>query len=972
MLPDPPREQLALPLVPAPPPRAGFPLVATLAPVLVSVGIWAFTGSLYSLLFAALGPVVAIGGLFDGRRQRRRTALRDTGRTLAAFAQLSVRVDALHRRELLRRELLAPAPLAAVTVAAERWAASAGERPQAVRIGRVDDDAIVVFGEQRVDPEAALAIRDAASAILGAAAFLRGAIGLADARDGIGIVAPAVLGAAVARSIAFQLVAACSPETTSLSAPSGETWVDALPHVTDRSPAGVSEGRVKSSAPGPATLSRERSYRIRADDLEVRVEWATSAADLPPGLAVRIELDALAPAPSAVDAPARLVPEALGAVRAEELARALADIAFDRGLIVAGRGLPESVRLSDLLAEPLAPPASGSSATPGGLSAPIGMGRSGAVELDLVRDGPHAVIAGTTGTGKSELLVSWVLAMAARHPPSVVTFLLIDFKGGAAFTPLAELPHVAGIVTDLDAARSRRAIESLRAELRRRERLLAERGVRSIDELVDGLARLVIVVDEFAAVVSGQPELHEVFADLAARGRSLGLHLVLCTQRPSGVIRDGVLANVTMRISLRVTDRSDSLAMLGSDLAFALPSSPRGRAVIADGSGSVREVQLALAEPADALLIVTRWSGEQREAGERSAGERVAPVWCDPLPSLLTLGSLERDPEWASVRGIPFGRLDLPAEQRQPLAVHDPLRDGHLLVLGAARSGRSTTLAAFAADPRCQVMPTHPADAWTVFGELLRRPTDSRPLVLLIDDLDVLIDRLDPDTRHELVEQLGRLAREARDIGLIVSAQRLTGPLQRLAGLFDNRLLLRQPSRDEHVLAGGDAAQFDPRLPPGAGIWRGGSDIAATVQVAIAALPFPTPLPPELERITATAGTALPIVAGRPRDLLRAARAVGPSIRVVHLGDEEAPETELLRTSGETPLVLLGDPEAWQAEWALLGAVRRELPMVFVGCTAAEFRSLARTRDQPPPLGDRPGECWVVEIGDVRRAILEW
>src|SRR5258708_36856253 len=114
------------------------------------------------------------------------------------------------------------------------------------------------------------------------------------------------------------------------------------------------------------------------------------------------------------------------------------------------------------------------------------------------------------------------------------------------------------------------------------------------------MARLVIVVDEFAAVVSGQPELHELFADLSARGRSLGLHLILCTQRPSGVVRDAVLANVTLRVSLRVTDRGDSIAMLGTDAATRLPQAPRGRALIADGAGVTREVQLALAKPGDA------------------------------------------------------------------------------------------------------------------------------------------------------------------------------------------------------------------------------------------------------------------------------------------------------------------------------------------------------------------------------------
>ena len=119
--------------------------------------------------------------------------------------------------------------------------------------------------------------------------------------------------------------------------------------------------------------------------------------------------------------------------------------------------------------------------------------------VDLVGQGPHALVAGTTRSGKSELLVTWITALARCYPASEVTFLLVDFKGGAAFTPLRAMAHVLGTLTDLDARIAGRAVSSLSAELRRRERVLAEHGVRSIEELPAGvLARLVVVVDEFA------------------------------------------------------------------------------------------------------------------------------------------------------------------------------------------------------------------------------------------------------------------------------------------------------------------------------------------------------------------------------------------------------------------------------------------------------------------------------------------
>lgn len=682
------------------------------------------------------------------------------------------------------------------------------------------------------------------------------------------------------------------------------------------------------------------------------IAWASQLHELPPAARAVVRL-------AATDAPDPIVvPDALGSARARRLAATLSRIAADHAISTPGRALPEAVALSDLLELSEAEPLRGDRPS---LRAPIGVASEGVVELDLVRDGPHAVIAGTTGTGKSELLVSWVLAMASRHPPSVVTFLLIDFKGGAAFAPLTGLPHLVGMVTDLDARRSRRAIESLRAELTRRERVLAGAGARSIDELSGPFPRLVIVVDEFAAVVAGQPELHDVFADLAARGRSLGLHLVLCTQRPSGVIRDAVLANVTLRLSLRVTDRGDSVAMLGSDAAFDLAPLPRGRAVIADGTGSTQTVQLALAGPVDAARAA------------RGGGDPPAAVWCEPLPAILPLATLDRL-EQRGVGGIPFGRLDLPVEQRQPLALYDPSVDGHLLVLGASRAGRSTTLGTLARDPRCRVLPADPADAWTCLEQAIRHPESIDGAILLIDDLDLLVDRFDPELRHDFVDMLARLARESRKTGIVACAQRLSGSLHRVAGLFDSRLLLRQQSREEHVLAGGDGSGFDPRLPPGSGTWCGGDGVSCTVQVAIGDRPLPSAAPPELPRVHPEPGRLTAVVAGRPREACELVRASARGItRVVELGTEAAPTADQLAGSGAVHaegIVLLGDPDTWQAEWATLVAVRREHPMVFIGCTAADVRAVSRVREQPPPLGGRAGECWLVESGAIRRAVL--
>ena len=965
-----------MPVLAPPPSRAPFPFVATAAPVLVSVGIWAVTGSAYSLLFAALGPVVALGSMLDSRRQRRGTARRDTERAVASLARATERVHEVHELERARLLRLAPplAELFAPGRVAANWAREApghdapDAAPLPVRLGLAERPPVVVIeGEAGGEPDQELpgAVRTALAELRCSAATLDDAPWLVDARDGIGIVGPLPAARSLARSLVLQLAANCSPLTTRIAAELGdapvptlldEKWLATLPHAM-------------SAARGTGA---DTAFRITGHGREVLVTCAAERSQLPPGVGVVVAL-AVSPVD---DGPQRARFELVGVARASDAANALATTAAERGIHGAAHRLPEAVRLAEVLSSgddgtiELAPAGNG-------LSAPIGRDAAGVVELDLVRDGPHAVVAGTTGAGKSELLVSWVLAMAARHPPSAVTFLLVDFKGGAAFAPLTGLPHVIGTVSDLDARRSARAIESLRAELLRRERVLAEAGVRSIDEPaghgVAGhgdtrLARLVIVVDEFAAVVSGQPELHELFADLSARGRSLGLHLVLCTQRPSGVVRDAVLANVTLRISLRVTDRGDSIAMLGSDAATRLPPAPRGRALIADGTGTVREVQLALAESGDA---------------ERFAVTGAPPLeamWCDPLPELLPLDALLVEAQVDGAAGIPFGRVDLPAEQRQPIARHDPRVDGHLLVLGAARSGRTTMLRTMAAGARsagadCIVISHDPAEAWSVLTELVEGSGSgvAEPGLgglVLFDDLDLLLGRIDPDARHELIELLTRFARAARGVSLVVTAQRLTGALQSLAGLFDARLLLRQPSRDEHVLSGADGAAFDPRLPAGAGRWTGGRGGGVAIQVAIGAAPMPDAELVELPVLRPTAERPLAVVCPRPAELAR--RWAQTGARVVLLGDDPVPDDGELRVSrGDAPVVLLGDPDAWQAEWQLLALVRREFPLAVVGCGAAELRALTRARDGVPLLGSRPGECWLVESGTVRRAILD-
>ncbi|MGO3795662.1 MAG: FtsK/SpoIIIE domain-containing protein [Pauljensenia sp.] len=270
-------------------------------------------------------------------------------------------------------------------------------------------------------------------------------------------------------------------------------------------------------------------------------------------------------------------------------------------------GLPSRVllaELTDLLTDPLLPQAGeadggGPHAStsgpdedgPTGLPALIGMGEGGPVTIDLVRDGPHALLAGTTGSGKSEALATWLLSLTGHHSPDRLRLVLIDYKGGAALRPFATLPHTEEVLTDLDPSATDRALTGLGALLVRREREMADVGVPDLArwELAHAQGRaptppprVLVVVDEFRILADSHPSTLEALVRLAAQGRSLGLHLIAATQRPAGALTPAMRANVEIRLALRCAEEVDSLDVLGSALAARLPRLP-GRAVLRGG-----------------------------------------------------------------------------------------------------------------------------------------------------------------------------------------------------------------------------------------------------------------------------------------------------------------------------------------------------------------------------------------------------
>ncbi|OII15414.1 hypothetical protein BIU97_14695 [Curtobacterium sp. MCBA15_009] len=366
----------------------------------------------------------------------------------------------------------------------------------------------------------------------------------------------------------------------------------------------------------------------------------------------------------------------------------------------------------------------------GGIRAVVGQGPSEPLALDLRAHGPHALVGGTTGSGKSEFLQTWIMGMAAEYSPDRVTFLLVDYKGGAAFAECVGLPHTVGLVTDLNQHLVRRALTSLRAELRYREHLLNERGAKdlvTLEQRGDQAAppALVIVIDEFAALASEIPEFIDGVIDVAQRGRSLGLHLVMATQRPSGVIKDSLRANTNLRIALRVADPVDSEDVLGvSDAAFFDPGTP-GRAAAKIGPGRVLDFQTAyLGGRSDDVVHEpdvevqefpfgpgTVWPSAPRAPRDskrakdierlaatitRAADDRALAVprkpWLDQLPDTIDLGALPA----STGSTLVVGTVDVPESQQQTPFGIDLDLIGNLAVLGAGGAGKSAALRAVA------------------------------------------------------------------------------------------------------------------------------------------------------------------------------------------------------------------------------------------------------------------------------------
>ncbi|WP_430791935.1 FtsK/SpoIIIE domain-containing protein [Actinoplanes sp. G11-F43] len=786
LIPPIPPTEFKLPIAPGEPDRRPLPYIAAIAPLVFAVaGVFIFN-RLSALLFGLLSPLVIIGNYVASRRSGKVTHKERVRRyeenrdRITAEAREAVVIERRSRREAFPD----PAALLLTAVGPRRrlW-----ERRRTdgdfltLRVGTADQPSAVLLEDPGTDLHKRRITEDAYDVPV--------TVDLRRMRV-LGIAGSGPAAAAVTRSVVAQAAVLHSPRDLKIYLLSGQSgaaawsWARWLPHVRPE-PGQDTTATVGTGTGSLATRVAELSAMIEArsaagaasfaETVLVVFDGARRLRSLPGVVQILRDGPAVGVHSICLDTEERLLPEECLAVVAEQRdgrvrvgrsgEKTLIDVRVDAvgpewadsiGRVLGplrdpGGGdaedsvLPGSVRLLDVIS--MDQPSRAAVAarwTAGGrtTSAVMGVSLDGAFALDIRRDGPHGLVAGTTGAGKSELLQTLVASLAAGNRPDAMTFVLVDYKGGSAFKECVALPHTVGMVTDLDTHLVERALVSLGAELKRREHILAAAGAKDIEDYIDltarrsGLSpmpRLLIVIDEFASLARELPDFVKGLVNIAQRGRSLGIHLILATQRPGGVVSPEIRANTNLRIALRMTDKSESTDVINSPEAASIAKSAPGRAYVRLGQNTLIPFQAARVggrRPGAVRAVVEEpwirsvfWQNlgdpvppRPRPAVTADAGGEIVTDLADLVEAIrganADLGIPEQHSPWlpaltetvglADLPVLPaagydlapvgYGLIDLPADQARLPLMLDFATFGHLHLIGSPRSGRSQAL----------------------------------------------------------------------------------------------------------------------------------------------------------------------------------------------------------------------------------------------------------------------------------------
>jgi len=397
------------------------------------------------------------------------------------------------------------------------------------------------------------------------------------------------------------------------------------------------------------------------------------------------------------------------------------------------------------------------------IKVPIGIGENGEIlELDFHEKGagPHGLIAGMTGSGKSEILQTIILSLAVKFCPEDIGFFLIDYKGGGMSELFEGLPHILGSISNLSGRMIYRAMVSIKSENEKRQRIFSEYSVNNISSYQElyrlgrsriPLPHIFIIVDEFAELKKEEPDFMRELISIARVGRSLGIHLILATQKPAGTVDDNILSNSRFRICLKVQDRMDSMETLGRPDAASI--SRPGQAYLQIGNNEVfmkfqgaYTMDKSYAPTRKEILILKEISGRQIQRKEDHSSiydgsltqlkrsviaiqtasnytklcgadcikEKIGSLWLPPLPDYIVYsckeegreekegGKVEKAYQENKVTSIkmfnvPVGIYDNPSKQMQGELIINIVRTGNQIILGSLQCGKSSLLQILAA-----------------------------------------------------------------------------------------------------------------------------------------------------------------------------------------------------------------------------------------------------------------------------------